>query len=94
MSLAAAQSAKRNLQCIRTWRMQARQNHLAPIIIFQIQVTRKAIYVHCFTLIYVHRNRNERNLNLSCPRSSTRNRFAFREGEEKEANLTSNFLVD
>ena len=40
------------------------------------------------------RNRNERNLNLSCPRSSTRNRFAFREGEEKEANLTSNFLVD
>ena len=48
MSLAAAQSAKRNLQCIGPWRMKARQNHLAPIIIFQIQVTRKAIYVHCY----------------------------------------------
>ena len=41
------------------------------------------------------RNRNERNINLSCPRLSTSNRFAFREGGEKQANLiTSNFLVD
>ena len=47
MSLAAAQPAKRNLQCIRSWRMQERQNYPAPIIVFQIQVTRKAIYVHC-----------------------------------------------
>ena len=44
MSLAAAQPAKRNLQCIKFWRMEERQNHLAPIII--LQVTRKAIYVH------------------------------------------------
>ena len=47
MSLAAAQPAKWNLQCIRSWRMQERQTHLAPIVVFQIQVTRKAIYVHC-----------------------------------------------
>ena len=47
MSLAAAQPAKRNLQRRRSWWMQERQNHLAPIIVFQIQVTRKAIYVHC-----------------------------------------------
>ena len=47
MSLAAAQPAKRNLQCIRPWRKQERQNHLAPTIVFQIQVTWKAIYVHC-----------------------------------------------
>ena len=45
MSLAAAQPAKRKLQCIKYWRMQERQNHHAPII-FQMQVTRKAIYVH------------------------------------------------
>ena len=42
----------------------------------------------------IYRNRNERNLNLSRPRSSTRNRFAFREGEEKQTNLPSTFLVD
>ena len=47
MSLAANEPAKRNLQCIKSWRMQERQNHLAPIIVFQIQVTRKAMYVHC-----------------------------------------------
>ena len=47
MSLAAAQPAKWNLQCIRLWRMQETQNHLALIIVFQMQVTRKAIYVHC-----------------------------------------------
>ena len=47
MSLAAAQPAKWNLQCIRPWRMQETQNHLALIIVFQMQVTRKAIYVHC-----------------------------------------------
>ena len=46
MSLAAAQPAKRNLQCIKPWRMEERQNHLALIIIFQMQVTRKAINVH------------------------------------------------
>ena len=46
MSLAAAQPAKRNLQCIKSWRMEERQKHLALIIIFQMQVTRKAIYVH------------------------------------------------
>ena len=46
MSLAAAQPAKRNLQCIKSWRLEERQNHLAPIIVFQMQVTRKAIYVH------------------------------------------------
>ena len=33
MSLAAAQPAKRNLQCIKPWRMEERQNHLALIII-------------------------------------------------------------
>ena len=42
----------------------------------------------------IFRNRNERNFNLSCPRSPTRNRFAFREGGEKQTNLPSNFLVD
>ena len=47
MSLAAAQPAKWNLQWIRPWRMQETQNHLAVIIVFQMQVTRKAIYVHC-----------------------------------------------
>ena len=47
MSLAAAQPAKRNLQCIRPWQMQERQKLLAPIQVFQMQVTRKAIYVHC-----------------------------------------------
>ena len=47
MSLAAAQPAKRNLQCRRSWRIQERQNHLAPITVFQIHVTRKAICVHC-----------------------------------------------
>ena len=47
MSLATAQPAKWKLQCIRPWRMQETQNHLALIIVFQMQVTRKAIYVHC-----------------------------------------------
>ena len=45
MSLAAAQTAKRNVQCITSWRMQERQNNFAPIIVFQMQVTRKVIYV-------------------------------------------------
>ena len=50
MSLAAAQPAKRNFQCTRSWRMQERQNHLTPIMVFQMPVTRKAIYVHyCLT---------------------------------------------
>ena len=48
MSLAAAQPGKWNLQCIRPWRMQETQNHLALIIVFQMQVTRKATYVHCY----------------------------------------------
>ena len=47
MSFAAAQPAKWNLQCIRSWRMQETQNHLGLLIVFQMQVTRKAIYVHC-----------------------------------------------
>ena len=43
MALAAAQPAKRNLECIKSWRMEERRNHLAPIVIFQMQVTRKVI---------------------------------------------------
>ena len=41
----------------------------------------------------VFRNRNERNLNLPYRRSSTKNRFAFREEGKKQITLSSNFLV-